>query len=57
VNPWDVEAGKDGVDYDKLIRDFGCCAITPDLINTVESITKRRAHRFLRRGLFCYQVR
>ena len=52
VNPWDVEAGKDGVDYDKLIRDFGCCAITPDLINTVESITKRRAHRFLRRGLF-----
>ncbi len=52
VNPWDVEAGEDGVDYDKLIRDFGCTAITPDLITTVENITKRRAHRFLRRGLF-----
>lgn len=52
VNPWEIEAGDEGVDYDKLIRDFGCSAITPDLITTVENITKRRAHRFLRRGLF-----
>lgn len=52
VNPWEIEAGEEGVDYDKLIRDFGCSAITPDLISTVEHITQRRAHRFLRRGLF-----
>ena len=30
VTPWDVETDDDkGIDYDKLIRDFGCSAITP----------------------------
>ena len=29
VNPWSVEAGEGGVDYDKLIRTFGSSAITP----------------------------
>lgn len=30
VTPWDVEgADEKGVDYDKLIRDFGCSPITP----------------------------
>lgn len=53
VTPWEMEAeGDEGVDYQKLIRDFGCSAITPDLIATVEAVTKRKAHRFLRRGIF-----
>ena len=29
MNPWSVEAGEGGVDYDKLIRTFGSSAITP----------------------------
>lgn len=51
VTPWEVEA-EGGVDYDKLIRDFGCSHITEDLITRIENVTKCRAHRFLRRGLF-----
>ena len=42
----------EGIDYDKLIRDFGCSPITPELIARVEALTGVRAHRFLRRGLF-----
>lgn len=52
VNPWEVEAGEDGVDYAKLIRDFGCEAITESLVERVERLTGKKAHRFLRRGLF-----
>jgi hypothetical protein len=29
ITPWDVEAGDEGVDYDKLIRDFGSSKIEP----------------------------
>lgn len=52
VTPWEVAGDKDGIDYDKLIRDFGCSRITEDLIVRIENVTKRRAHRFLRRGIF-----
>jgi tryptophanyl-tRNA synthetase len=52
VTPWDVEAGDDGVDYDKLIKPFGCEPITQAQIDRIERLTGRRAHRFLRRGLF-----
>jgi hypothetical protein len=52
VTPWEVEAEEGGIDYDKLIRDFGCSYITENLIARVERLTGRRAHRFLRRGLF-----
>lgn len=31
---------------------FGCSRITEDIISRVERLTNRRAHRFLRRGLF-----
>ena len=51
VTPWEVSA-EEGIDYDKLIRDFGCSRITEDVISRVERLTNRRAHRFLRRGLF-----
>lgn len=49
VTPWDVEGD---VDYDKLIRDFGCHAIDGKLIERMEKLTGKRAHRFLRRGIF-----
>eukprot|EP00397_Hematodinium_sp_SG-2012_P014841 GEMP01015101.1.p1 GENE.GEMP01015101.1~~GEMP01015101.1.p1 ORF type:complete len:581 (+),score=126.03 GEMP01015101.1:184-1926(+) len=52
VTPWDVEAGDEGIDYDKLIRDFGCSKISDELIARIERLTKKKAHRFLRRGLF-----
>jgi len=52
VTPWNVDGGDEGIDYDKLIRDFGCSKITPELVARIERLTGRRAHRFLRRGLF-----
>ena len=52
VTPFDVEAGEKGVDYDKLIKKFGSDKITPELIERFEKVTGRKAHRFLRRGIF-----
>lgn len=52
ITPWDVSASEDGVDYAKLLRDFGCSEISPELIARVERVTGVRAHRFLRRGMF-----
>ena len=49
VNPWEVTGI---VDYDKLIADFGCKAISPEQIARIESLTGRRAHPLLRRGIF-----
>lgn len=49
VNPHEV---KGIIDYQKLIRDFGCKAITSDQIDRLEKLTSKRAHRFLRRGIF-----
>ena len=51
VTPWEVDAD-DEIDYDKLVRDFGSERIPESLIARVERLTGRRAHRFLRRGLF-----
>lgn len=49
VTPWDVA---DVVDYDKLIRDFGCSKISEELIARIERVTGKKAHTFLRRGIF-----
>jgi tryptophanyl-tRNA synthetase len=53
INPYDVilEEGKT-IDYDFLIKDFGCSHITPALIERIEKVTGKKAHRFLRRGIF-----
>ncbi|EER19325.1 IFP53, putative [Perkinsus marinus ATCC 50983] len=52
VTPWEVEGSDEGIDYDKLIRDFGCSPIDQKLIDRMEKLTGKKAHRFLRRGLF-----
>lgn len=54
VTPWEVEgAGSEGIDYNKLIRDFGCSSITEGLIERIKRLTGcEKVHRFLRRGLF-----
>nr|WCZ58732.1 tryptophan-tRNA ligase [Seculamonas ecuadoriensis] len=49
VNPWEVEGE---VDYNKLIAEFGCTPISPELIERVERVSGRPAHHFLRRGIF-----
>jgi tryptophanyl-tRNA synthetase len=51
VDPWNVEADE-AIDYDKLINSFGCHKITPELIARMERLTGKRAHRYLRRGIF-----
>ena len=41
-----------GIDYDKLIDKFGCDRLEKDLIERLEKVTGKRAHRFIRRGIF-----
>lgn len=53
VNPWNVvSSSSSGVDYDKLIVKFGSSKVTQDLVDRVESLTGKKAHHFLRRGIF-----
>lgn len=40
------------MDYEKLVKSFGSSLITEDIVARVERVTGRKAHRFLRRGLF-----
>jgi len=54
VNPWSVETDQE-IDYDKLIVSFGSKHITEDHISRIERLTNRRAHRWLRRGIFFSQ--
>lgn len=49
VTPWEV-TGR--VDYDKLIEKFGSQPITADLVERFESLTGKKAHVLLRRGIF-----
>jgi len=51
VDPWTVES-EGAIDYDKLIQQFGSTPITPELIERFEKVTGKKAHRFLRRGIF-----
>lgn len=39
VTAFDVKAGAEGVDYDKLIERFGCEKITQEQIDQIERIT------------------
>jgi len=52
VNPWEVSAGKGGIDYDKLVDQFGCQRLDATIIDRIGRLTGRPPHRFLRRGLF-----
>lgn len=52
VTPWEVQGEDGGIDYDKLLRKFGCSAVTPAIIKKVEEATGKPAHHMLRRGLF-----
>jgi len=52
VTPWTVKASADGIDYDKLIVDFGSLPIDQELLNRIERVTGKPVHPWLRRGLF-----
>ncbi|WVZ98556.1 hypothetical protein U9M48_043985 [Paspalum notatum var. saurae] len=52
VNPWEVSAGKGGIDYDKLVDQFGCQRLDAALVDRIARLTAHPPHRFLRRGLF-----
>ncbi|KAJ3062663.1 hypothetical protein HDU98_001468, partial [Podochytrium sp. JEL0797] len=58
VTPWDVQGAvqEDGklaaIDYERLIEQFGTKRIDEALILRFETLTGRKAHPFLRRGLF-----
>ena len=49
VNPWVVEGI---VKYDKLLEEFGTQLITEDLIERFEKVTKKKAHPWIKRGVF-----
>jgi tryptophanyl-tRNA synthetase len=53
VTPWEVEAADErGVDYDRLIEQFGTRKIDQSLLDRLENLTGQRPHRYIRRGLF-----
>eukprot|EP01116_Phalansterium_solitarium_P006320 TRINITY_DN18624_c0_g1_i1.p1 TRINITY_DN18624_c0_g1~~TRINITY_DN18624_c0_g1_i1.p1 ORF type:complete len:413 (-),score=150.89 TRINITY_DN18624_c0_g1_i1:199-1437(-) len=58
VTPWEVKvttkdgAAGGGIDYNKLIVQFGSSKIDQALIDRFERLTGKRAHHWLRRGLF-----
>ena len=51
VTPWTVTS-KEGINYMKLIDQFGCKPIDGKLIRRFEEVTGKKAHTWLRRGLF-----
>ncbi|XP_065567106.1 tryptophan--tRNA ligase, cytoplasmic-like isoform X1 [Artemia franciscana] len=54
VDPWNVPTSSmKGVDYDKLIKKFGCSAIDDSLIERFKRVAKvEEVHPLLRRGVF-----
>lgn len=58
VTPWDVQGGvgedgkQVGIDYDKLIVQFGTRPIDAELLERFERLTGRRPHPLLRRKTF-----
>eukprot|EP01059_Diplonema_ambulator_P015308 TRINITY_DN26411_c0_g1_i1.p1 TRINITY_DN26411_c0_g1~~TRINITY_DN26411_c0_g1_i1.p1 ORF type:complete len:563 (+),score=229.78 TRINITY_DN26411_c0_g1_i1:54-1742(+) len=52
VDPWSVEGGEKGIDYDKLIEQFGSQRIDQKLLDRMEKVTGQRPHHWLRRGIF-----
>lgn len=51
VTPWEVTSTT-GIDYLKLINEFGCQPIDGDLVRRFEKVTGMEAHPWLRRGIF-----
>jgi hypothetical protein len=56
VNPFTIEAADErGVDYNKVVEQFGTRLIDQATLDRFENLTGQKAHRYLRRGLFFSQ--
>ena len=52
ITPWEVQGDEEtGIDYDKLIQQFGCTKISPELIARFEAVTGHKCHHLIRRGI------
>ncbi|XP_066281112.1 tryptophan--tRNA ligase, cytoplasmic-like [Branchiostoma lanceolatum] len=52
ITPWEVTSGSQkGVNYDKLIAQFGSTKIEQDLIDRIVRVTGKPAHHLLTRGM------
>lgn len=51
VTPWEVTSSS-GIDYLKLIQEFGCQPIDTAIVRRFERVTGMKAHPWLRRGIF-----
>lgn len=49
VTPFQVSGE---INYDRLVTDFGCTRISPELLTRFTQVTGHTPHRFLRRGIF-----
>jgi hypothetical protein len=50
IDPWTVTGTDEGIDYDKLIDQFGSQRITQEQIERMERLTGKPAHPWLKRG-------
>lgn len=56
VNPFEIVAVDEyGIDYDKLIDNFGTRRIDQAILDRFEKLTGHKPHHYLRRGLFFSQ--
>jgi len=51
ITPWEVVSTA-GIDYLKVIRQFGCLPIETALVQRFERVTRMKAHPWLKRGIF-----
>lgn len=49
ITPWDVAAVE--LNYDKIVREFGCKFISEELIKKMEEISGKKASHLIRRGI------
>lgn len=52
ITPFTVEADEGGVDYETLIKDFGCSKLGDDIVERFERVLGVKPHHFLRRKIF-----
>ena len=57
ITPWEVEGAvvdgeTQGIDYDKLINQFGTRKITTETLERFKAVTGAEPHPFLKRGVF-----
>ena len=52
ITPWEIKGSVLGVDYEKLMKQFGADALTPELIERLKRYAKGDLHILLRRKFF-----